>query len=390
VRDEARMDAETWLQIASLSKTVGTAFALETFRERGISTAQSANALLARLGSRWALRGADAQHSAYADAVTVAQLVNHTALGMHYVPGVHVPESAMPSAVDMLSGAAVEHGYAALLVERAPGVHFKYSGGGFIVLQHVLELVYGTPVDEALLPFLAKCGAADLGFSFEAYGGVANVADGYYDDGRAVPGRGGLAFPPLAAGGRGTPTAVAKFLFELAEAYHGRGQAISEATAHAMLDRENLVDLGSLDFMRARAGLGVFVARAGPNSVMLHQAANDGFRGVYVVCFDGPDAANGPVGFVVLANGDNAATFLNCDVCVALLRELRLEGVDLALLASDVQKAELLAAPQEQIVNLGYKELVFRAFVAGEEEKAFENDTLVGSLCSCVWPTAYL
>ena len=156
-----------------------------------------------------------------------------------------------------------------------------------------------------------------------------------------------------------------------------------------MLD--GAVDLGAVDFMRASIGLGVFVARAGANRLMLHQAANDGFRGVYVVCFDGPDAADGPVGhpmivvdrndargqlqgrprrvaqerattrrgvaesrfpasdrdhretavvtaakmapfarhqvgFVALANGNNRATFMNCELCRALLRRLRLSG----------------------------------------------------------------
>ena len=44
---------------------------------------------------------------------------------------------------------------------------------------------------------------------------------------------------------------------------------------------------------------------------MLHQAANDGFRGLFLVCFDGPSAANGPRGLVVLSNGDNNAMLLN-------------------------------------------------------------------------------
>ena len=37
------------------------------------------------------------------------------------------------------------------------------------------------------------------------------------------------------------------------------------------------------------------MARAGENRVMLHQAANDGYRGVYMVCFDGPDRGKGIV-----------------------------------------------------------------------------------------------
>ena len=47
-----------------------------------------------------------------------------------------------------------------------------------------------------------------------------------------------------------------------------------------------------------------------PDRWMLHQAANDGFRGVLLMCFDGPDADSGPRGLVVLANGDNQAMLL--------------------------------------------------------------------------------
>ena len=53
---------------------------------------------------------------------------------------------------------------------------------------------------------------------------------------------------------------------------------------HAAVLCQMLVDLGCRDFMNSEMGLGVFVARAatpeGVNKIMLHQAANDGFRGV--------------------------------------------------------------------------------------------------------------
>jgi hypothetical protein len=57
---------------------------------------------------------------------------------------------------------------------------------------------------------------------------------------------------------------------------------------------------------------------------MLHQAANDGFRGLYVVCFDGPDyhRRGGPCGYVVNTNGDNEAALLNTAVSVAVLKDV--------------------------------------------------------------------
>jgi hypothetical protein len=69
-------------------------------------------------------------------------------------------------------------------------------------------------------------------------------------------------FPPLAAGGLGTPTALLDWLRQLALAYRrpeGCG-AIAHATAVQMLTPGP--DLGSEAFMRARVGLGVFVFEA--------------------------------------------------------------------------------------------------------------------------------
>ena len=52
------------------------------------------------------------------------------------------------------------------------------------------------------------------------------------------------------------------------------------------------------------------------DNLVLHQAANEGFRGVYAVCFEGPDAGKG---FAVLSNGDNRATLLNAEIMQAVL-----------------------------------------------------------------------
>ena len=93
----------------------------------------------------------------------------------------------------------------------------------------------------------------------------------------------------------------------------------------------------------------------------LHQAANEGFRGVYLVCFEGPDAGKG---MVVLSNGDNTSALLNAEVLRLLLKRWHWQGVDTAALAQDTGFA-FQGIPQEQIVNLAYKALVFDAFTPG-------------------------
>lgn len=150
--------------------------------------------------------------------------------------------------------------------------------------------------------------------------GKIEFASGYLDDGSLVK-ETRLMFPPLAAGGHSTTRGLLIFLSHLAKAYHlpagtASGPMTHEA-ARAMLDGP--VDLGCFAFMHSRMGLGVFVAQAGQNRIMMHQAANDGFRGLYMVCFDGPDAGKG---FVVNANGDNKAMFMNCELTRALLQRM--------------------------------------------------------------------
>ena len=67
----------------------------------------------------------------------------------------------MPPVLDLISGTADAHapyGYASLRLTKEPGTAFGYSGGGFLVLQHLLESREGKPIAEIFAPFLAKGG----------------------------------------------------------------------------------------------------------------------------------------------------------------------------------------------------------------------------------------
>ena len=386
---ELAMFDSTWLEIASLSKTFAAAFMLEYFKSRGVSEDAAVNPLLREAGSAFELKVADGQPPEWSEQVTLAQLVNHTGLGMHYVNGVPLSEP-MPAVCELISGteaAPAPYGYASLELTKEPGTQFGYSGGGFLVLQHLLELREKRPIAEIMAPFLRSSGTAvSLGLSFE----TKNVpgkqyAEGYRDDGQRVQ-DGRLMFPPLAAGALGTPAALLDWLRQLALAFkrpEGCG-GLSHETAVQMLTAGP--DLGSVAFMRARVGLGGFIFeskaadQSEPSKWMLHQAANDGFRGLYLVCFDGPDAALGPRGFVVLSNGDNDAMLLNCCVARRLLQsdvafDPPLSALDWskvpALKGADDGESDsaeggfsLDGVKQEEIVNMGIQALVLNAFVA--------------------------
>jgi len=104
-------------------------------------------------------------------------------------------------------------------------------------------------------------------------------------------------------------------------------RGIHHDTACHMLhaDPRDVTSVATKGFMNAYLGTGLFVAHAGPNLVACHQAANEGFRGLYMVCFRGPDAGKG---VVCVSNGDDDAVFLNCDVVLAILALERWRGVE--------------------------------------------------------------
>ena len=101
---------------------------------------------------------------------------------------------------------------------------------------------------------------------------------------------------------------------------------------------------------------------------MLHQAANDGFRGFFLVCFDGPSADGGPAGLVVLCNGDNGGVLFNCAVARALLASEDafpggVPGLDWSRVPDLADGFDYAGLRQEEIVNLGLRYLVLNAFV---------------------------
>lgn len=364
----------TVFEIASLSKTIAAAFMIQYFKAKGKDVNTLVNPLFREAGADFQLRSAEGMPPEWAEQVTLANLIDHTGLGMHYVNGVPLSKD-MPPVQELISGTTEKpapYGYASIQLTKQPGTKFNYSGGGFLVLQHLLEVLEGKPIADIMQPFLAASGAAvGLGLSFAQSLPGKHYATGYKSDGVEPVPDGRLMFPPLAAGGLGSIAALAEWLRQLAIAYKkpdGCGP-IAHSTAVQMLSPGP--DLGSEAFMRSRMGLGIFVFEAAapgqlPSKWMLHQGANDGFRGLLLVCFDGPDAVDGPRGLVVFSNSDNNAMLLNCAVVKALLQSSTafsppLKCLDWSL-TTPLDGFSMEGMKQAEIVNLGIKDLVLNAF----------------------------
>lgn len=314
----------TPFEIASLSKSFAAAFALEFFRDRNIELTTSVDALLAKTTE--AFRVGDPR-------VTIEHLLKHEALNMHYVQGIPAGE-ALPPLDHWLKDVRVESG--------EPGTQFRYSGGGFLVLETLITALAGRSA-----PALADEGLRRRGLTHATFNPQAACTKGYTDDGHAIP-SGHKMFPSFAAGMLSPASDVAMFLQQLSSA-HARGddQAVVQLRG---------TDKGAVDFMGARMGLGIFTAEAGLNRIALHQGANDGFRALFLWCYQGPQAGRG---FVALANGELKAVRFISAFAQLWLREFGIEGVDASKLGTVFDPSAL---KPEEVVNRGYKDLVFRAF----------------------------
>lgn len=318
-------DENTWFELASLSKPIAAAFALEYFQKNKISLETPVNDLLKKAGSKFRVKSDDAQ---------VVHLLNHTALGMHYVKGAPVSRERLKC-----------DGYLKDVETHAePGSVFRYSGGGFLVLEHLLESLEKKSIQELTSSFFDQMHLANLTFEQRTR-----------PETRYALGESRLMFPACAAGAMGNAKDMARFLSFLSQAFHRLNGAgpISHDTAVRMLHGR---DVGSGEFMGCKMGLGIFTIEAGANRFMVHQGANDGFRAIFVHCYDGPDFGKG---LTILCTGDFNGVEFVARAAQEILKELNPSGIDFEKFPTNFTLKRL---PQESVVNQAYKAMLFNAF----------------------------
>jgi malate synthase len=338
-------DLETKFELASLSKTIASAFSIEFFRSQNIPLSTSVNELLNKTSSTFRIENGD--H------VLVEHLMNHSALNMHYVYG--IPSNIKMPNIETLLKVNNEFNYEPIKVLHPPGEVFKYSGGGFLVLEHLVEALSNKSIQELTKNFLIQLGLKNLTFNQETQSHF-KYATGFNDQGtKAEEVR--LMFPAFAAGALGTSSDMLLFLKSLGDAYQliDGVLGISHDTAVQMLSGQ---DNGCMNFMGTLMGLGVFIGLAGENKLMIHQGANDGFRCLYLYCFSGPD--NGK-GFVLLVNSDFKGVLFNAEIAQEILKALNFSGIDYSQFKTTFNVEKI---PSAEIVNMGYKNLIFNAFIS--------------------------
>jgi CubicO group peptidase (beta-lactamase class C family) len=227
------------------------------------------------------------------DGVTARRLLGHTSgltdgLGF----GDYQPHEEIPPLEESLSRPRASDGRTVqIAVGREPGADFDYSGGGYLLLQLIVEEVSGQRFEDYMRSEVLE----PLGLTrstFEYIGDASNVSPSYDAQGQRAP-----LYRYAASGATGYSTSAADLAtFVMAQLPEGlAGRPLSQATIdrmrepHAFLYRAAIWGLGTMLFAPTPSGDFVF-GHDGANEPAINAAGRVN-----------PDTGDG---IVVLASGN--------------------------------------------------------------------------------------
>src|SRR5262249_44860467 len=133
--------------------------------------------------------------------VTLRRIMSHSAgLTVHGFPGYAVGEP-VPSLVEILDGKKPAN-TPPIVVDILPGSQFRYSGGGYTIMQLIMTDVTGQPFPDLMQQLVLRKAGMDHSTYEQPLPAPlsAKAASGYRADGKLVPGK-YHTYPEMAAAG---------------------------------------------------------------------------------------------------------------------------------------------------------------------------------------------
>jgi len=228
--------------------------------------------------------------------VTLRQLLNHGAGFNVEDVGSYATGEALPTLVQALDGVKPAHSVP-IRVETVPGTAFRYSGGGYSVIQQLLMDVTAKPFPELMQELvLSKLGMTSSTFHQPLRADLEPAAaTGHKVNGEPYTGR-WYTFPQAAAAGLWTtPSDLARFAVDIQRSYKGQSNTVlSVDTMKQMLTPQ-----------LAGYGLGLWLSGTEKSATFSHPGQNEGFT-----CWLFAYLETGQ-GAVIMTNGDGGAGLLN-------------------------------------------------------------------------------
>ena len=260
----------TLFQAGSVSKSVAAMGALYLVEQNKLSLDENVNAKL----KSWKVPDNEFTND---KKVTLRGILSHTAgLTVHGFPGYAVG-AEIPSVVQILDGTAPAN-TPPVRVDFVPGSRWRYSGGGYTVVQQLMVDVTGADFPE----FMKNNVLSPLGMKNSTYQQplppelAKSTATGHYDNRSLVEGRWHI-YPEMAAAGLWTtPSDLARFAIGIQNAYAGKsGSVLSQSMTRQMLTEQ-----------KNRDGLGVFLKGDSTTLRFGHDGRDEGFDALLTASLD--------------------------------------------------------------------------------------------------------
>lgn len=284
-----RADTLTLFQAASISKAVSAIAALQLVEQGKIDLDENINTYL----TSWKVKNSSFTEK---EAVTLRRLLTHTAgLTVHGFLG-YAQEEALPTLVQILNGEKPANSLA-VMTDVVPGSLWRYSGGGYVLMQQLVEDIVG--YDFATL--MQQSVLSPIGMKHSTFQQILpsawqkQVSVGHQPDGKKIPGNWHIYPESAAAGLWTTPSDLAQYIIEIQKSLKGKSnKVLSEQMIKQMLTKH----LGDW-------GLGPVVYGDNDSLAFGHSGSNEGYR-----CFSFGSAYSGK-GAVIMTNSDNGTDLIN-------------------------------------------------------------------------------
>ena len=256
------VDENTLFQAASISKPVAAMAALLLVEEGKIGLDEDVNQYL----KSWQV---EENRFTENEKVTLRRILSHTAgLTVHGFAGYAYNEE-VPTLVQVLNGEKPANSDR-IYLDTIPGSIYRYSGGGYTIMQQMLVDMTGMEFPDLMDEFvLSKIGMRSSTYRQPLPEELAgNAASGHKPNGEMIKGR-WHTYPEMAAAGLWTtPSDLLRYADEVQQSYAGRSNRVlsQEMTREMLTPQLN------------NHALGPGTGGSGDSITFSHGGANEGFR----------------------------------------------------------------------------------------------------------------
>lgn len=281
------VDGNTLFQAGSISKPVAALAALKLFEDGRLELDKDVNLYL----KNWQV---PENRFTETEKVTLEKLLTHTAgMTVHGFPGYQQTDT-FPDITDVLNGKGNTE---KIVVDTIPGSIWRYSGGGYTVMEKVVEDVSGLPLEEymsrnILLPIGMKNSTYQQPVTEEFQ---SNISAAYDINGEIIDGLWNNYPEQAAAGLWTTPSDLALYVIEIQDILQGKKDGVlTKETVEMMLTKH-----------KNGWGLGPSLQNEGDSLIFGHGGKNAGFTNDMIAYAYQGNA------LIVMTNGDNGGKLIS-------------------------------------------------------------------------------